>query len=186
MSWTLVSATLWIMAAAVAAVLTGAIISLGVKVMQSRTYDLMRSCEHLGLYDQLYAQVIADPATPESVKELLDRFDCGVMDRQVAMALAGDIFRRGKSWFEIDRHEHAGAFKDLDALEAHRPDLRKKIANVVAHGFAATMLRWVVSARALRLILVDPSRDPITPAEAVTRAVEHHHHRNGGPLPQPA
>jgi hypothetical protein len=72
-----------------------------------------------------------------------------------------------------EEDDQPAVMKELEALKDHRHDLYNACVTAIGSGFLATMLRWYVPARALRLVFVNPRRDPMTPVRAVVCAVDH-------------
>lgn len=141
------------------------------RYLRWRTKSLERSRKALERYEQLIAKLLDDPATPESARELLLQYDLGVMNHTTARYIAHGLSQRRSDWLNggEDQRDPQG-FTDMRALEAYRPDLYDAFVKTIAAGFIATMLRWPFPAFALRFILVDPKRDPVTPARAVAGA----------------
>jgi hypothetical protein len=172
----------WMVAAFLAAAIVYFAMRLGTRLLRMRARELATARSALAEYDDAYATLVADPATPIILIELLTEFDRGVMDRGAAHFVARSIFRDRGDWLKSDpNHPVLVAMRNLTK---HRPDLHDLFVRAVSRGFAATMLRWPVPAAALRFLIVDPASDPVTPARAVACGAEHEHPRE--PLPQAA
>ena len=178
MAWT---SGVWLVGAALAALATYFAVQFAAASIRLRTTELKRARDALEIYERNLDTLLDDPATPDTVRDLLLRFDRGIGNRSAAHYLATSVFRKDPMWFE--NSEPSPAIVDARALRSHRPDLYQAWINTVQYGFEALMLRWFLPAIAFRMIWVNPGRDPETPTQAVVCAtdVKHHH-----PCPLPA
>lgn len=182
MSWPLTQTVIWLVGAAAAGAITLLVTALLIQFLRGRAIELRHARECLAEYDRYYDMVMSDPATPDSVKEFLDEFDRGVMDRHAAHFIATSMFRQKSEWLRTPEEEPSVLIAMRDVCK-HRPDLYEAFTTAIAKGFIATMLRWWAPARALHMIFIDLQNDPITPARALVRGFER---RKDGPLPQAA
>jgi hypothetical protein len=161
----------WLSTAAAASAFIYIIRVFIIRLHHGRTQELLASRRALDEYKRAIQLLLGDPATPESMRNLLREFDRGVMRRRAAYFVAFNIFHNQAEWLTREIEEPK-VLVEMRALGKDRPDLYKAFVTAVATGFAATMLRWLFPARALSLLLVDPRRDPLTPARVVARGAE--------------
>lgn len=164
-----ISSVIWLVGAGVAGLATYGFLRLLIRYLRLRTREIRYATEALTEYEAAFDRVMDDPATPKSWKQFLAGVDQVVGSREAARKLAIRIFT-GRSNFgrsAATNREADAMFAELDKLAMHRKDLVEDIARLVGAGLLATMLRWPLSARAFSAVIVNTSRDPVTPARAL-------------------
>jgi hypothetical protein len=180
MTWLIAETGLWLLAAVAAGLVTFALTAISHKIVRGRANELHAAHKALAEYEKNYDILLDDPATPLSAIELLTRFDRGVMDRRTAYFVAKSIIWKRAAWLEKDDDEPE-VLTEMSEVCKHRPDLYETFVKAITYGFMATMLRWFLPARALTLLLVDPRRDPMTPARVVASGAGSTHHNHSVP-----
>jgi hypothetical protein len=175
MAWRVGQTVLWLAAAFVAGVAGYFLIEFAVRLCRSRASDLRISREKLEQYDKMFDAIASDPALPESARDFLYEFDKGVMQHGAAHFIATAMFRERTDWLKPNGAEPR-ILKEMREICHHRPDLYEGFGKLIAAGFVATMLRWLIPARALRMVFIDLKQDPMTPAQAMTTAAQRKRH----------
>jgi hypothetical protein len=173
MIWMIAETGMWLVAAMLAGAVVYVVLRVTVLIIRGRVSEISQSRQALEEYEQLFDKVVDDASTPASVRELLDHFDRGVMDRGSAHFVATSIFRNRDQW--LKKREEPRFMLEMREVGKFRPDLPEAFSKLIAAGFAATMLRWAFPARALTLLLIDIDRDPVTPARVVACAADRQH-----------
>lgn len=172
---------IWVCAAVVVFFATRTVLRLALKYVTLRTDELRAAVINLDDYESHIDEVLSDPALPQPLRNLLCDFDEVVGHRPLASRMALLLFTRsGLHDQQSLSEEYAASDDEIGFLAKHRPDLRKAYMRLIARGFAYSMLKWQFSARLLRLMQVNTTRDAITPANTlISFADRDHHHHHG-------
>jgi hypothetical protein len=120
-------------------------------------------------YDAL-RKILDDPAPTPAIKDMIVWFSDGISNRIVAEHLVTSFCDAAKS-HKLNKAtaDDSKLIKDIDTLRISRPDLADAIAQAVATGFMAMVLRWDKTATmfesTMSMVVSNPRQEIIAAAK---------------------
>jgi len=120
-------------------------------------------------YDAL-RKILNDPAPTLALKDMIVEFSDAISNREIAERLVTSFCDAAKSQkFSKASADDSKFINEIDALRISRPDLSDAIAQAVATGFMAMVLRWNKSAAmfesTMSMVVSNPRQEIIAAAK---------------------